>query len=309
MHIVCSLTRLFMTSYSCSRFLVKQRYIARVICVLRTPLDYFSPKKYDGINRDIIRLIREENTRCGTRFFGLGNLNKMKQINDGGSVIVELIKQDPFLKDKNIRIWTGDTMTTASVFQQIMNIPDLEEFFFIGANGKVGTAVCQLLLMARPKLKIRIFSSYAAMDLPNVSYTSDMQEIVNYKVVVVGKFYSGHLYAKAFKGSSKSCATRFILDYTVPFIPIDVKDCTWIQHIQIGLLQMTDSPKAFLKGPFDTCMSLDQNHIYPCHAGCLLNLTDHRETDEVGEINLDDIDIYWKKAVSYGLANRSIAYK
>jgi len=235
----------------------------------------------------------------------------MKQVNDGGSVIVDLIKQDPVLKDKNIRIWTGDTMTTASVYQQIMDIPDLEEFFFIGANGKVGTAVCQMLLKTRPNLKIRVFSTYQAMDLPNVSYTSDMKEIVDYKVVVIGKYYSGRLYAKAFEGKSNGdCKTRFILDYTVPFIPIDVKDCTEIKHIQIGLLQITDtSSKAFLKGPFDVCMSHDQNHIYPCHAGCIVNMTEHRDTDEVGEIVLEEMNIVWKKAVSYGLANRAINYK
>lgn len=310
MHIVCCLTRLFATSYSCSRYLVQQRYIGRVMCVLRTPLDYFSPKKYDSINRDIIRLIREENAKCGSTCFGLGNLNKMKQLNDGGSVIVDLIKKDPVLKEKNIRIWTGDTMTTASVYQQILAIPDLDEFFFIGANGKVGTAVCQMLIKTRPNLKIRIFSSYHAMTHPNISYTSDMEEVTKYRIVVVGKFYNSRLYTRAFNGASKYCKTRFILDYTVPFIPIDVKDCTQIQHIQIGLLQMTDtSSKSFLKGPFDVCMSHDQHHIYPCHAGCLVNLADHRATDEVGEIDLEEINVVWKKALNYGLDNRCINFK
>jgi sterol desaturase/sphingolipid hydroxylase (fatty acid hydroxylase superfamily) len=310
MHIVCCLTRLFATSYSCSRYLVQQRYIGRVMCVLRTPLDYFSPKKYDSINRDIIRLIREENAKCGSTCFGLGNLNKMKQLNDGGSVIVDLIKKDPVLKEKNIRIWTGDTMTTASVYQQIMAIPDLDEFFFIGANGKVGTAVCQMLIKTRPNLKIRIFSSYHAMAHPNISYTSDMEEVIKYRIVVVGKFYNSRLYTRAFNGASKYCKTRFILDYTVPFIPIDVKDCTQIQHIQIGLLQMTDtSSKSFLKGPFDVCMSHNQHHIYPCHAGCLVNLADHRATDEVGEIDLEEINVVWKKALNYGLDNRCINFK
>jgi hypothetical protein len=92
-------------------------------------------------------------------------------------------------------------------------------------------------------------------------------------------------------------------------IPIDVKDCTAIKHIQIGLLHITDtSSKAFLKGPFDVCMSHDENHIYPCHAGCIVNLTDHRDTHEVGEIILEEMDTAWKKALSYGLANRAINY-
>jgi hypothetical protein len=73
-------------------------------------------------------------------------------------------------------------MTTASIYQQIMDIPDLQELFFIGANGKVGTAVCHMLLKTKPNLKIRVFSTFQAIDLPNVSYTSDVKEIVNYKV-------------------------------------------------------------------------------------------------------------------------------
>lgn len=308
MHLICLFSRLFITSYSCSRFLVQQKYIGRVMCIVRSPWDYMSPKNYAAINRDIIQLMRDQHKKCNTQCFGLGNLNKMKQLNDGGVEIVELVKNDPYLKDKNIRVWTGDTMTTASVYHQIADIPDLNELFFIGANGKVGTAVCQLLLKNRPNLKIRIYSRYHAMKHPNISYTSNLGDIVDYKVVVVGKFYYGHKYAKAFEGSENHYKTRLILDYTVPFFPINVKKvCPLIQHIQIGLLQMTDTTSsAFLKGHFDVCMSHDENHIYPCHAGCLLNMADKRDTDEIGDINLDDVEVMWKKALSYGLRNRAI---
>ena len=309
MYLISSLSRLFMASYTCSRFLVQQQYIGRVICIVRSPWDYMSPKSYSAINRDIIRLMRDQHRKCGTRCFGLGNLNKMKQLNDGGIEIVELVKNDPYLKDKNIRVWTGDTMTTASVYNQIADIPDLNELFFIGANGKVGTAVCQLLLKNRPNIKIRIYSRYHAMQHPNISYTSNLEEIVDYQVVVVGKFYHGHKYVKAFRGSERHHKTRLILDYTVPFFPIDVKKvCPQVRHIQIGLLQMTDtnSTTSFLKGHFDVCMSHDENHIYPCHLGCLLNMVDQRETDETGDINLDDVEVLWKKALHFGLRNRAI---
>jgi sterol desaturase/sphingolipid hydroxylase (fatty acid hydroxylase superfamily) len=307
MHIICIISRIFLSSYSCSRFLVKQRYIGRVICIVRSPWDYMSPKKYDAINQDILRLMKDQHKACNTRCFGLGNLNKMKQLNDGGVDIVEMVKKDSYLKDKNIRVWTGDTMTTASVYHQIADIPDLNELFFIGANGKVGTAVCQLLLRSRPNMKIRIYSRYHAMNHPNISYTSDLGEIVQYKVVVVGKFYTGHKYAQAFRGSEDHYRTRLILDYTVPFFPIAIKQCPLIRHIQIGLLRMTDtSPSAFLKGHFDVCMSHDENHIYPCHAGCLLNLAEGRETDETGDINLNDVDVIWNKALKFGLQNRAI---
>ena len=40
----------------------------------------------------------------------------------------------------DIRVWTGDTMTAASVYQQLVALPDLKSLFYIGANGKIGTA-------------------------------------------------------------------------------------------------------------------------------------------------------------------------
>ena len=43
------------------------------------------------------------------------NLNKMKQVNDGGQLISDMVKADPYLKDKDVHVWTGDTMTAASV--------------------------------------------------------------------------------------------------------------------------------------------------------------------------------------------------
>jgi hypothetical protein len=54
------------------------------------------------------------------------------------------------------------------------------------------------------------------------------------------------------------------------------------------------------------CMGLDQGHIYPCHAGCLLNLVTGRETDETGPIKLEDVEPLWIVANSCGLENREL---
>lgn len=298
-----------MKCYSLSRYLINGSKIGRIICVLRTPIDYIYPSHYKGVNEDIVRLIKDQYNECGTRYFGLGNLNKMKQLNDGGRVIVDMIKNDAQLKDKKIRIWTGDTMTAASVYNQIVEIPNIEDVFYIGANGKIGQAVCELIVKRHPNIKIKVFSSYEAMNHPNISYTTDLTEMFNHRIVVTGKFLPAHKYAKAFSEAKKvgmMNKTRFILDYTVPFIPIDTKQFSEIQHIPIGLLQVTS--KAFLRGHFDICMSHDQNHIYPCHAGCIINANEGRETDETGDINVVEMEQMWRKALNYGFQNRIIAY-
>lgn len=297
-------------SYKVSRYLINGNKIGRIICILRTPIDYIYPKYYNSVNEEIVTLIKDQYKECGTRYYGLGNLNKMKQLNDGGRVIVDMIKKDAYLQDKNIRIWTGDTMTAASVYNQIMEIPNIQEVFYIGANGKIGNAVCDLITKRHPHMKIKVFSSYHGMTHPNISYTTDLTDMLKYRVVVSGKIIPGHKYTKAFNEAKKKDIvnhTRFILDYTVPFIPINMRQFTGeIQHIPIGLLQVTS--KAFLRGHFDICMSHDQNHIYPCHAGCIINSNEGRESDETGDVDIVEMEAMWKKALNYGFQNTIIDY-
>lgn len=309
-HAICLVCRLFVKCYSLSRYVINGCKVGRIICVLRTPIDYIYPSRYKGVNQDIVQLIKDQYDECGTRYFGLGNLNKMKQLNDGGRVITKMIAEDEYLKDKKIRIWTGDTMTAASVYNQIVEIPNLESLFYIGANGKIGVAVCEMIAKKHPNIQITVFSSYHGIKYPNVTYTTDLTDMLKHRVVVSGKIVPGHKYTKALKTAKTMNMvnqTRFILDYTVPFIPIEAtKVYPEIQHIPIGLLQVTS--KAFLKGHFDICMGHDQNHIYPCHAGCIMSASEGRESDETGDIDVVEMEMMWKKALNYGFQNRILDY-
>lgn len=76
-------------------------------------------------------------------------------------------------------------------------------------------------------------------------------------------------------------APRYLLDYTVPFMPLRA-DTTRIHHVQIGVLAVAEP--SLLKGYYDICFGIPQGHIYPCHMGCLINLIDGRTTDETGEV-------------------------
>lgn len=307
--VFCHIARLFIKCYSCSRYLINGKKIGRIICIARSPLDYMKPKRYNSVNAEILKLIKDQHQECGTRYFGLGNLNKMKQLNDSGKVLVKMIEEDAVLKDKKIRIWTGDSLTAASVYNQIAEIPNLNEFFFIGANGKVGAAVCAMFNKNKPHVKIRVLSSYHGMDYPNITYTTDLNEMMKYEVVVTGKILPGHKYSKVENVSLRNkvaVKTRLILDYTVPFIEINFKSLPGIRHQHIGLLQV--NCKKFLKGHFDICMSHSENHIYPCHAGCIINSSEGKEFNEVGEIDLVEMETIWKKALNYGFQNRIIDY-
>jgi hypothetical protein len=295
---------LFTSSYRMPRYLVDGKHIGRVMCIMRSPLDYFLERNFDGINQDIVSLIRREFDAHGTRYFGLGNLNKMQKLNDGGRKIVSLIKENDYLRDKNIRIWTGDTLTAASVYYQVLAIPNLKKIFYIGANGKIGNVVCQLLL--RRNIEICIFSRHEVYSHPNVRYTQDIRDMLGFEFVLIGKTLKPSMYQIDYT-AGESSETRYLLDYSVPFMPLHPLKKNWgVEHIQIGVLKVEN--KALLRGYYDICMGFEQDHIYPCHAGCILNMLNGRELDETGDINVEDIAPMWDKAQACGLANKVIKF-
>lgn len=307
MHMIASASRMFTKFYTCSRYCIANEYIGRIICLPRSPWDYLSPKSYGVINEEILDLMRTQHQKFGTRYFGLGNLNKMQPLNDSGIELERMVNEDEYLKDKNIRIWTGDTLTVASVYHQIADIKGLKELYYIGAGGKVGKAVCTLLTQSCPQLKIRIFSRNQVLDHPNISYSTDLSEVRDYKVALIGKMLPREMYDKAFD-PRQSCKTRCLLDYTVPKLPIDVlaRRKEEIYHVRVGLLKTDNRSNKFLKGHFDVCMSHDENHIVPCHFGCLLNTFIGRESNEVGDIKLQEVEQMWKMAIARGFTNVDI---
>lgn len=298
------LLRLVAASYKVSRYLVDGRHIGRIICVLRTPIDYASPANYPAINKDILQLIRTEHRLCGTRYFGLGNLNKMKQLNDGGAEIARLVRADPELREKGVRVWTGDTLTAASVYHQVLALPNPEKrIFYVGAGGKIGNAVCGMLLAQG--FSITIYSKQPQLSHERVKYTQDLRDMLPFKFVLIGKLLRASAYEKVLR--TRTCS-QYLLDYTVPFVPIQpphgLRDGLSTLHVQIGVLKSTN--EQFLRGYYDICMGTAQNHIYPCHAGCILNMVEGLESDETGDIVVADMDRMWKLALSHGLCNREV---
>jgi saccharopine dehydrogenase-like NADP-dependent oxidoreductase len=173
----------------------------------------------------------------------------------------------------------------------------LKKVFYIGAGGKIGNAVCKMLV--KKGIQVRIFSKYVGFTHDLVSYTQDITEMQQYKAALIGKLMSPKAYRKVLKNRGP-LENRYMLDYTVPFMPL--KTHKGVHHVQIGVLKVTND--SFLKGYYETGFGIGQGHIYPCHAGCILNLMMKRETDETGEINLDEIEPMWKEAKAYGLVNK-----
>jgi hypothetical protein len=55
-------------------------------------------------------------------------------------------------------------------------------------------------------------------------------------------------------------------------------------------------------------MGHGENHIVPCHFGCLLNTINQRETDEVGEVDQNDVERLWKMTLARGFNNVPVSY-
>ena len=47
--------------------LINGNKIGRIICILHTPIDYIYPSRYAAVNKDIVKLIKDQYDECGTR--------------------------------------------------------------------------------------------------------------------------------------------------------------------------------------------------------------------------------------------------
>ena len=60
-------------------------------------MDYINQNRHACVNKDLLQLMEDEHKAHGTCFFGLGNLNKMKQLDEGGKEIACLVSENEFL--------------------------------------------------------------------------------------------------------------------------------------------------------------------------------------------------------------------
>jgi predicted amino acid dehydrogenase len=269
---------------------ILKNYRGRIVSLNKTPTSYLLSENKNNINNDILSLIKEHKN---TSYFGLGNLNKNKSLNNCGIDIVNS------LKDTNIKILTGDTMTTATIFHSIMSY-DVDNFFFIGGTGKIGKALTILLINRKGK-KVCLYSKSIErfneikneihIDLQeNLTLTNNINDITNYSNIIIGKqIFEEIQIIKQIKTPIN------IYDYNVPFFYIKQQN---INHIQVGILE--NKNKNILDGYFDISNGLNQYQLYSCYAGCILGFIDKRKTNEVGEICLDEIDYYWELGKKYG---------
>lgn len=277
---------------------IVEKYKGQVVILNKSPIHYLFFKQYDSINKDIIQLIKKSNIEKKTKYFGLANLNKMKILNDNGILITEELKRANL---NDIKILTGDTMTTACLYQTLITLKSVYTFYYIGGTGKIGKALIKLLA-EKGLYTICVYSTsrdhyekVVENIIPyfknKIIYSNNLNDIRKYSHAIIGKL----LIEKEINIIKETKYMLHLYDYNVPFIPIKHPR---IFHNQIGVLE--NHNQKVLDGYFDINLGLSQRQIYACYAGCILGFISRRETHEVGDINLDEIGYYWELGKKYG---------
>jgi hypothetical protein len=261
------------------QFNINKTYFGQVISLLLTPLDFFNKENKNKINTQLINLITTEYNN-GTKCFGLGNLNKSYFLNNGGLDLIDHIPKD-------VKLWTGDSMTCASIYNYIID-KKIDNIFFIGGTGKIGKMLCKLLLKKNIKITCYTELNNFNMKHNNLKITANISDIDTCDNILIGKY---------FDINTLNLKDKTIYDYTVPFITYTNATKNNIKHVQLGVLKVPDQ---LLSGYYDICFGLDQNHIFACYAGCLINFITNREKNEVGEISESDVMDVWAEAQKLG---------
>jgi len=272
--------KLFSRYYMTNCYRIGNAIVCRTLVIYRSPFEYMNPSSFPMINKELIDAIHNEYYYNGTTKFGLTNLNKNKQLNNSGE---DLIKYIP----KDVLLWTGDSMSSAAVYNYLIQ-HNINDIFFIGGTGKIGKVVCKML--AKHNVRITLYSENKARANeiasynPNyISVTDKLSDIHNYQNIVVGKYID----MNKLKLQDKN-----ILDYNVPFIK-----CSGNNHVQLGVLRDT---KRTLTGLHECLTGCNEDETYACFAGCFINGIINRTTHEVGEINEHDVVSVWAHGQALG---------
>ena len=299
--------------------------VGKVVAINASPLDYIQNRVHvhNRINSNIIQYIRKQHIRYGTKYFGLGNLNKNKNLNDCGRQIVDM------LSNENVVVLTGDTCTTACIYHSLLALCNKvdsfstmstttadtttttissspqQRIFFIGGTGKIGCAVSQLLVN-RNGFELTIYSrsrsrfdeiAACMIDADKrhlLKYSDDIKDMHNFENLVVGRLLT-HAEIAEF---NKVVKDTNIYDYNVPFVPLANNKSKHILHKRIGVLRCGN--RSMFQGAYDISFGLPQHQLYSCYCGVLLGVLNERETNEVGEIVIGDIDKTWEEVGRHG---------
>ncbi|KAL8056345.1 hypothetical protein ABFX02_04G114000 [Erythranthe guttata] len=255
--------------------------------VPRFGFQYFLPFAKKGINKQIEDAILKAD-KLGVKVISLAALNKNEGLNGGGTLFTN---KHPNLK---VRVVHGNTLTAAVILHEIPQ--NVDEVFLTGATSKLGRAIA--LYLARRNVKVLMLTlsterfTKIQKEAP-IECQKYLVQVTKYQAAqhcknwIIGKWTTPREQYWAPKG------THFHQFVVPPIIPFR-RDCTY------GKLAAMKLPND-IQGLGSCEYTMERGVVHACHAGGVIHFLEGWKHNEVGAINVDQIDVVWKAALKHGL--------
>ncbi len=235
----------------------------------------------------------------GVRLQGLGAATKDHQLTNDGMWYADQ------LKDNRPKLTHGDTLTAATVFRQtlvLLQHTETNRVYLTGATSKIGRAVA--VRLARAGITVQMYTvgkgskerfdeivKEAGEAGSFLMHSTKFDDLASCRVCVTGKSKDKRALIRHAR-----LGTIF-LNFAVPdpFLPLDLEGMPYY-HYDGGLLDYSA-----IDNSLKFAMRLKQGHYtYACHAWFLTAVVAGITEDELGPVDVDKMDMYWKAACDVG---------
>lgn len=271
----------------------------RTVLLRNFAWQFFFPQYRDRIRERILKTVLA--TQNYVEVIGLGALIKDESLTRGGEWIVEKLGDQ--LK---VPIVHGDTLTAATVFEQVMALRQKrgleagDPVMVTGSTSKIGRAI--VLLLAKKGIKVKMFTlsrerfntikEEAGTDGTNLEWATSLSEGKNCPIWVTGKSIP--------RGKNLLDFVPYEADVLNFAVPNPVSQ-NWkgtrpdLVFHEGGLLSYRpDSTNLHFT------MRLRPGLTYACHAGTMVHAAMGWTHHEVGQVDISQIEETWKAALNLG---------
>ncbi|KAK4488908.1 hypothetical protein RD792_004698 [Penstemon davidsonii] len=255
--------------------------------VPRFGFQYFLPFAAEGINNHIEDAILKAD-KIGVKVISLAALNKNEALNGGGTLFVN---KHPNLK---VRVVHGNTLTAAVILHEIPK--NVDEVFLTGSTSKLGRAIA--LYLAQRKVKV-LMLTLATERFIKIQKEAPMEcqkylvQVTKYqaaehcKTWIIGKWTTPR---EQYFAPSGTHFHQFVVPPVIPFR----RDCT---YGKLAAMRLPDD----VEGLGSCEYTMGRGAVHACHAGGVVHFLEGWKHNEVGAINVDQIDVVWEAALKHGL--------
>ncbi|KAG8388191.1 hypothetical protein BUALT_Bualt02G0100100 [Buddleja alternifolia] len=272
----------FLFSFYCLRGRLHQTWV-----VPRFGFQYFLPFAKEGINKQIEDAILKAD-KLGIKVISLAALNKNEGLNGGGKLFTN---KHPNLK---VRVVHGNTLTAAVILHELPQ--DVDEVFLTGATSKLGRAIALYLARRKVKVLMLTLSAERFIKIQKEAPVDCQKYLVQVTKYQAAKHCKTWIIGKWTTPREQYCApsgTHFHQFVVPPIIPFR-RDCT---YGNLAAMKLPDD----VEGLGSCEYTMGRGVVHACHAGGVVHLLEGWKHNEVGAINVDQIDVVWEAALKHGL--------